>query len=118
MDQIELRTEDAPNGIRTLYVAGPVTLNTLFEFQDAIRKEQGPGLIVSLADVPYMDSAGLGAILGLYASCQRQGRGFALANVSSRVVTLLQVAKVDTLVPRFETVDAAMAALASKAPSA
>ncbi len=118
MDPLEIRAADGPNGLRALYLAGPVTLNTLFEFQDRLRKEQGTGLILALADVPYMDSAGLGAILGAYASCQRHGRGFALANVSQRVLTLLQIAKVDTLVPQFESVDAAMAALGAKAQGA
>lgn len=118
MDQMELRAVDGPNGIRVLHVAGPVTLNTLFDLQDTIRKEQGNGLIISLSDVPYMDSAGLGTILGAYASCQRHGRGFALAGVSQRVVTLLQIAKVDALVPQYESVDAAAAALTAKAQSA
>lgn len=118
MDKVELRAAEGPNGIRVLYVTGPVTLNTLFEFQDALRKEQATGLILSLADVPYMDSAGLGAVLGMYASSQRHGRGFALAEVSQRVITLLQVAKVDSLVPRFDTVEAATASLLAKKQSA
>ena len=118
MDKMEVRAVDGPNGIRVLHVAGPVTLNTLFDLQDAIRKEQGTGLIISLSEVPYMDSAGLGAILGAYASCQRHARGFALASVSERVLTLLQIAKVDSLVPRFETVEAAAAALSAQSKTA
>lgn len=112
MDKLELRTADLSKGLRALYVTGPVTLGTLFELQDAVRKEQGSGLIISLAAVPYMDSAGLGAILGAYASCQRHERRFALANVSQRVLTLFQVAKVDGLIPRYDTVEAAASALA------
>jgi len=85
---------------------------TLFEFQDAVRKQQAKGLILDLGGVPYMDSAGLGAILGAYVSCQRNGRKFALAGVTRRVLTLLEVTKVDTLVPRFDTLEAAGTALA------
>jgi anti-sigma B factor antagonist len=71
-----------------------------------------------LSDVPYMDSAGLGAILSAYASCQRHGKRFALANVSQRVMSLLQVSKVDSLVPQYESVEAAEKDWGMKAESA
>ncbi len=115
MDNLQLRAVDGPNGIRVLYLSGPVTLNTLFELQNALRNEHGAGLIISLADVPYMDSAGLGALLGAYASCQRHARAFALASVSQRVLTLLQIAKIDSLVPQFDSVEAAASALGANA---
>ena len=91
-----------------------LTLATFFAFQDAVRQQQADGLILALDGVPYMDSAGLGTILGAYVSCQRQGRKFALAGVTRRVLTLFEVARVDTLVPRFDTVEAAKMALADK----
>jgi anti-anti-sigma factor len=106
MDGLEIRTGESGN-VRTLYLNGPLTLNTLFEFQDIVRKEQSKGLIIVLEEVPYMDSAGLGAVLGAYASCQRHGQKFALAKVSQRVQTLLRVAKVDSLVPWYDSLEAA-----------
>jgi anti-anti-sigma factor len=109
MDQIQIRCAKDASGTCLLHLEGPLTLATLFEFQNAVRSENSDGLIVALEAVPYMDSAGLGAILGAYASCQRHGRKFALVGVSSRVLTLLQVSKVDTLVPRYATVEAAQA---------
>jgi anti-anti-sigma factor len=106
MDKLAIRAAQSPSGATVMYLSGPVTLNTLFEFQDALRKEQTGGLIVELEEVPYMDSAGLGAILSAFASCQRHRRKFALANVSERVMALLRVTKVDGLVPRFASVEA------------
>lgn len=117
MDGLEIRTGEKQNA-RTLYLTGPLTLNTLFEFQDIVRKEQSKGLIIVLEEVPYMDSAGLGAVLGAYASCQRHGRKFALAKVSQRVRTLLQIAKVDTLVPWYDTLEAAETHVISTAETA
>ncbi len=109
LDEIRIQAAAGPDGTRVIYLEGPLTLNTLFEFQGAIRKESSGSLILELSQVPYMDSAGLGAVLSAYASCQRHGCQVALANVSPRVITLLQVAKVDLLVPRFDTVEAAAA---------
>jgi stage II sporulation protein AA (anti-sigma F factor antagonist) len=89
-------------------------LKVLFDFQDLIRRDQSDKLILDLSGVSYMDSAALGAILGAYASCERTGRGFAVAGVSPRVLTMFEVAGVDKLVPRFENVEVAEKHLASK----
>jgi anti-anti-sigma factor len=107
MDKCEIRSAQSSSGATVLHLSGPLTLNTLFDFQDLVRKEQTGGLIIVVADVPYMDSAGLGAILSAYASCQRHKRNFALASVSERVLALLRVTKVDGLVPQYATVEAA-----------
>lgn len=113
MDGLEIRSDESRSGARLLSLSGPLTLNTLFEFQDIVRKEHSKGLILVLEGVPYMDSAGLGAVLGAYASCQRHGQKFALAKVSQRVRTLMQVAKVDGLVPSYDTLEAAETHLAA-----
>lgn len=115
MDKLEIRAAQTSSGASVLHLIGPLTLNTLFEFQDVVRNEQAGGLIIVLTEVPYMDSAGLGAILSAYASCQRHSRKFALAGVSDRVMAVLRVTKVDALVPRYETVEAAEADWAVKA---
>jgi anti-sigma B factor antagonist len=67
------------------------------------------GLNIDLSGVPYMDSAGLGAILGAFASCQRNNRKFGLVNVSDRVRVLFQVAHVDTVLPQFASLEGAEA---------
>jgi len=118
MDALEIQSDESPGGARLLHLNGPLTLNTLFEFQELVRKEHTKGLILVLEGVPYMDSAGLGAVLGAYASCQRHGQKFALAKVSQRVRTLMQVAKVESLVPSYETVEAAETHVTSNAQRA
>jgi anti-sigma B factor antagonist len=118
MNEIHMQESESARGVRTLHLEGPLTLATLFDFQRAVHQRQAGGLIISLAGVPYIDSAGLGAILGAYASCQRQGCRFALAEVSQRVLTLLRIARVDTLVPQFETAEAAELEFTPKAEGA
>jgi len=107
MDKCEIRSAQSSSGASVLHLSGPLTLNTLFEFQDLVRKEHAGGLIIELSEVPYMDSAGLGAILSAYASCQRHKWKFAMASVPERIMSLLRMTKVDSLVPRYETVEAA-----------
>jgi anti-anti-sigma factor len=64
-----------------------------------------------------MDSAGLGAILGLLASAQRKQVGFAVAGASDRIRTLFEVTHVEDVLPQFATLAEAEASLA-KATSA
>jgi anti-sigma B factor antagonist len=118
MDQFQIQSAVGPTGACILHVVGPLTLQNAFDFQSTARKESERPVIVDLTDVPYMDSAGLGAILGVFASCQRTQRGFAVAGASGRVRTLLQVAKADHIVPVFDTVEAAEARLSAKAQQA
>ena len=118
MDQLQIQITEGLGGVLVMHLEGPLTLATLFEFQDVVRQQQANGLILALDGVPYMDSAGLGAVLGAYVSCQRQRFKFALAAVTRRVLTLFEVARVDSLVPRFDTVEAAELALADKAEGA
>ena len=113
MPSLEIQVAAQPSGGRILSLRGPVTLETLFELQNVLR-EGHSDLIIDLANVPYMDSAGLGAILTAYASCQRNGKKFALTGICSRVMVLLEVTKVKALLPIFDTVDQAEGVSAAK----
>ena len=88
-------------------LTGPLTLKTLFDFQHASRAESARPIILDIADVPYMDSAGLGSAISLFASCQRTNRGFAIIGVSPRIRTLFEVTGCDGLLPCFESLEAA-----------
>ena len=114
MASLEIEVAARPSGGRIITLRGPVTLETLFELQNVLR-QQHSDLVIDLAGVPYMDSAGLGAILSAYASCQRHQNKFALANVSQRVRVLLELTKVDTLLPIFDSVAEAEAQSAASA---
>jgi anti-sigma B factor antagonist len=104
---------DSPKGARIIKLSGPLVLRSLFEFQDSARKEADKSVIIDLSDMPYMDSAGLGAVISIFASCQRTNRGFAITGVSPRIRTLFQVTHCDGLLPCFDSIDAADAAIAS-----
>jgi anti-anti-sigma factor len=93
---------------------GPLTLQALFEFQAVSRQEINKPVILDLAGIPYMDSAGLGSVIGIYTSCQGSNRAFAIAGLTDRIRTLFQVTKVDGLLPCYATVADAEAVIAQK----
>jgi len=102
---------DSASGAKIMRLTGALTLQTLFDFQDVVRGETEKSIIIDLAGVPYMDSAGLGSIVSAYTSCQRTGRGFAVVGLSDRIRTLFQVTHVDGLLPCFASLELAEAAV-------
>ena len=109
--QIEIGTGARPD-VRILRLTGPFTLSTMFDFQNIVREGAAAVTIVDLGGVPYMDSAGLGSVISLFASCQRTNRGFAITGLSDRIRTLFEMTHVDGLLPCFPTLEAADSAVA------
>jgi len=118
MEQFQIQSTIGPTGACILQVLGPFTMKNVFEFQAMARRETERAIIVDLSEAPYLDSAGLGSILGVFASCQRTNRGFAVAGAGGRVQTLFQVAKADHILSVYDTVATAEAKLSAKSQQA
>lgn len=65
-------------------------------------------ILVNLGDVSYLDSAGLGEMVGAYASVTNSGGSIKLLNPQAKVHDLLQVTKLYTVFVAFEDEDAAV----------
>lgn len=89
---------------------GPFTLNAVFDFQTIARAEQANLTLIDLTEVPYMDSAALGSLLGFHVSCERDGHQYALVGVSERLKTLFKVAGADGLLNTSATLEDAASA--------
>lgn len=110
-----IASNGSANGHRILTMRGPLTIHTIFDFQTAVRAEQSPVVILDLSGVPYVDSAGLGAIVGAYVSAQRSNRKLLLAGLNERVEALISMTHVSRLFPPYDTVaDAERALVALK----
>ncbi|MGA7751885.1 MAG: STAS domain-containing protein [Candidatus Sulfotelmatobacter sp.] len=105
-----LHIEDAAGtaeGCRILRLIGPVTLTNFFEFQSLARANTSRHLILDLTQVPYIDSAGIGALVGAYVNHQKDGRSLALVGVTERVRDALKVTRVEQFFQFFESPAAA-----------
>ncbi len=104
MERIDIRRlEGTATTTTVLELKGPLTISTLFDFQDVVRQPDLGNVIVDLTEVPYIDSAGLGALLGYWAHTQRTGQNFALSGVSKRVQVLFEMTRTRTIIPLFST---------------
>jgi anti-sigma B factor antagonist len=61
-------------------------------------------IVLDLSKVTYIDSTGLGVVVGLLTSAQKIGGGMKLANLNPRLIDVLGVTKLMTI---FETFDRA-----------
>jgi len=114
MPQEPLKVEDvtpAP-GRCILRLNGPILISNFFEFQTAVRADSSRDLILDLTRVPYIDSAGMGALVGAYVTRQKDGRRLALAGVTERVRNAMQVTRVEQFFQFYDTVEAAQSSAA------
>lgn len=98
MPQEPLHIEDVqggPDGERLLRLNGPITISNFFEFQSMIRGNTSRRLVIDFTQVPYIDSAGIGALVGAYVNHSKDGRSLALAGVNKRVRDALTVTRVE-----------------------
>jgi anti-sigma B factor antagonist len=110
MPQDSLRIEDQPGSQpsqRILRLTGALVLTTVFEFQSTVRADTSRSLIIDFTNVPYVDSAGIGALVGAYVTRQHSGRTLALVGVSERIHNALKVTHVEQFFRFFDSVEAA-----------
>jgi anti-sigma B factor antagonist len=75
-------------------------------------KRQGCKKIVAdLSGVPYIDSTGIGFLIGIYTSIRREMGFFVLAGPNDKVREVLSLTKLMTILPTFDDVPAAVASL-------
>jgi anti-sigma B factor antagonist len=116
MPQESLRIEDQAGsqpGQRVLRLDGALVMPTVFGFQSTVRADISRSLIIDFTNVSYVDSAGIGALVGAYVTRQNGGRSLALVGVSERIHNALKVTRVEQFFRFFDSVSAAEEATAA-----
>src|ERR1019366_1659263 len=84
-------------------------LGNFFPLQAEVRSDSSALLIIDVADMPYIDSAGIGCLVGAHVSREHSGRKLIIAGANERLLTSLKVTKVDQLFTFAPTVEQARA---------
>src|SRR5690349_11684511 len=91
--------------IAVLNLRGRITLGeSTGLLRDNLRQIFGQGtkkIILNLAEVSYVDSAGLGELVGLYTTAMNQGASVKLLNMQKKLMDLMQVTKLHTVFENF-----------------
>ncbi|HUJ22259.1 MAG TPA: STAS domain-containing protein [Bryobacteraceae bacterium] len=81
--------------------------------QDMLQEGQ-KNILLNLGEVSYIDSSGLGELVGAYATVANQGAQIKLLNVQKKVHDLLQVTKLYTVFESFTSETAAVRSFGAK----
>ncbi len=88
-------------------VFGEETTNLCRTVRDRLPSE--PRILLNLRDVEYVDSGGLGSIVGLLLATHRMNGRFAICEPSTRVENLLHLTKLSSVIPVFRSQEEALA---------
>ena len=97
-EPLEIESLFRQYGVRgVLRLKGPLTLQHTTDFQNAVRRENVPTLILDLSEVPYIDSSGIGSLVSIYVSRHKLGQRLALSGVNGHIINLLRITRVESL---------------------
>ncbi|HXW57309.1 MAG TPA: STAS domain-containing protein [Candidatus Cybelea sp.] len=107
-------TERDVNGIAVLEIEGRIVLGEESNsFREKVKSLLAAGkrkIVLNMANVSYIDSAGLGTLVATFHSAKSQGATLKLANLGAKFREVLQVTKLLTV---FDTYDSEATAVQS-----
>ena len=113
IENIQAVATDGPkSGQRVIHLKGPLSIHTVFEFQNVVRAETAPHVIIDFSGVSYLDSSGLGALVGAHISAQKARRKLAFAGMNNQVLTLLEMTRIRGMFSIYNTIEEAESAAA------
>jgi anti-sigma B factor antagonist len=72
-------------------------------------------IVLNMGDVSYVDSAGLGELVGAYTTATNQGGAVKLLNMQGKMKDLMQITKLHTIFPAFDNEEAALSSFGAAA---
>jgi anti-sigma B factor antagonist len=112
---VALRMTDRQiDGVDVVEIEGRIVLgeesNTFREKVKSLLAAGNKKVVLNMANVSYIDSAGLGTLVATFHSAKTQGATLKLANLGTKFQEVLQVTKLMTV---FDTYDSEAAAIQS-----
>jgi anti-sigma B factor antagonist len=104
--------ERVVGNVTILDLKGKITLGegdeALKDKVHSLMNQDKKRILLNLAGVPYIDSAGLGEVVRTYTTVSRQGGQLKLVNLTKRITDLLMITKLLTVFETFDTEDEAL----------
>jgi len=109
-------TERDVNGVTAVDIEGRIVLGEESNaFREKIKGLLAAGkkkIVLNLATVSYIDSAGLGTLVATFHSARSQGATLKLANLGTKFKEVLQVTKLMTVFDTYDNEDLAVKSFA------
>lgn len=115
---VQVTAREVTNAV-VLEVSGRVTLGAEGpSIQDSVRDLLAKGhknILLDLSGVSYLDSSGLGQLVGSYATAVSKGGEIKLLNLNNKIYDLMQITKLYTVFGIYEDEDTAVKSFKSPA---
>ncbi len=99
---VTIRTETVEDAT-ILHVAGEIDAFTAPKLQDTliplVAASAGGAVVLDLADVGYMDSTGIGVIVGALKATRQSGCRLSIRNANGRIQRLFRITGLNEIVP-------------------
>ena len=113
---LKLATRDV-NGVTVVEAHGRIVLgeetNALREHTKELLANGSKKIVLNLGGVDFIDSSGLGALVGLHSTAGAQGAQIRLASITKRFHELLQITKLLTVFDVYDSEEAAINSFAA-----
>jgi len=107
--------DTAPPDITVLVITGQVTIGAGdIDVRETVQSALAAGgrkIVLDMSGVTRLDSSGIGELISAYASVKNRGGRMAIAGLSPRLATVLQVTQLVGILELHDTVSAAASAL-------
>ena len=114
--ETQLRTYEE-GGAQVVEICGEVELHSAARVREELRRaceEKNARCIVDMSGVPFIDSTGVGVLVGALKLARQQGGSFAIANPQSRVRRVFEITGLMDALPIFDSLAAANQSSAGK----
>jgi anti-anti-sigma factor len=105
---LSLSAHEPHPGLKVIVLTGGLTIETVAHFNQSLRDDPAPILLLNLSNLEWLDSAGVGSLVQLMVRREKAKTSLALAGLSSRNQAVLQVSQLLRLFSVFPTVDLAV----------
>lgn len=117
---LKLNLKEA-EGVTVVYCNGRIVFgDEATILRDKVKEllQEHKQIVLNLGGVSYIDSGGLGTLVGLYTSARGAKADIKLANLTQRVRDQLQITKLVTVFESFDSEDMAIRSFSEKAATA
>jgi anti-sigma B factor antagonist len=90
-------------------MGGP-EMKDLHDHVKSLMSEGSKNVVIDLSKVKWLNSSGLGALMGALTTLRGEGGDLKLANTSEKIQSLLMITKLMSIFETYETIEQAVAA--------
>jgi anti-sigma B factor antagonist len=109
---MEIVLEPQPGSITLVRPNGRLDLLSAAELKQQLSHAVAAGqtrLVIDLAGVPFIDSSGLGALIGVLKAARVAGGDLRIARPNEQAIVVFELTRLDRVLPLYRTIEEALA---------